>query len=153
VGGKGEHHRTYALHGDGIDSIHAGFDELAMPFERRNEAVEIISEVLAANHAQVFRWYKPPGTNELSCYWDDADVNMLWVTPAAVHIDASTPRPARAPTLTKQDGKYIGWLLPGAIVGTGGAVKNPVTAQALCPETFIRQPAGSICPACEISHE
>jgi hypothetical protein len=65
--GKGDQHRRYAIHGDGIDSIRAGFDEIAMPSERRNEAVKIISEVLDANDVQEFRWYKTPGTDELCC--------------------------------------------------------------------------------------
>jgi hypothetical protein len=153
VGAKGEHHKTYAIHGDGIDSIRAGFDKLAMSAERRNEAIKIIREVLDANHVRVFRWYKTPGTNELSCYWDDADVNMLWVTPGDVHIEASTSRPARSPNWQKQNGKYIGWLLPGANAGTGGGVKEAEVATVLCPETFLHIPVGSVCPTCEIVHQ
>lgn len=149
---KGNKYLDYEIHGEGLDSIRAGFGELGMPLERRDVALRIIREVLDANGVQVFRWYKTPGTNELCCYWDDADVNMLWVTPGDVHIEASTPRPARPPNWQKQDGKYIGWLLPGANAGTGGGQWHVEVATVLCPETFLYIPAGSECPNCEFIH-
>lgn len=151
--GKGERHKSYALHGDGLESIHAGFDDIGMPGERRGEAMKIISEVLDANGVQDFRWYKPPATDELACYWDSAAINMLWVTAGEVHVDVTTSRPPRPLTWQKQDGKYVGWLLPGAVPGAGGAAKQPTTPTVLCPETFIHNPAGTICPTCDIIHE
>lgn len=152
MSGKGDKYLDYEVHGEGIDSIRSGFDELGMPPERRDEAFQIVREVLSANQVQTFRWYKTPGTNELACYWDDAPVNMLWVTVGEVHIDVSTPRPARSITWQKQGGQYVGWLLPGADAGTGGGTKKTEVATVLCPETFIRNPVGTVCPTCEVVH-
>ncbi len=150
--GKGSTYRNYPIHGDSLASIREGFAELAMPRERWDEAYKLLSEVLETNQVSVFRWYKTAGTNELSCYWDDASVNMVWVTAGDVHIAADTPRPSRPTTWQKAGGSYVGWLLPGAHAGTGGGLREPEIAGVLCPETFVRNPLGTLCPTCEVIH-
>jgi hypothetical protein len=150
---KGDAYTCYSVHGDSIDSLAEGFIALGMPASRRSAASQIVREVLKVNNVTVFRWYKTEGTNELSCYWDDAKVNMLWVTSTDVHIERDTRRPERAHDWDKQDGKYIGWLLPGAERGTGGGRRASEVATVLCPESFIRQPLGSTCPTCDAIHE
>ena len=115
--GKGDANRRYAIHGDGLASIRAGLNVLAMPQHRRAEAFSIVSEVLGANRVVEFRWYKTDGHNELACYWDDQPTNVLWVTPRKVHIPAArgnVTRPTRPVTWEKDDGEYVGWLLPEA---------------------------------------
>ena len=149
---KGDYHRTYEIHGDGLESIWRGFAELGMPQGRQAEAFAIVSEVVEANRAAGFRWYKTPGTNELACYWDGATVNMLWITAGEAHIAADTARPERALTWSKQDGAYVGWLLPGADGGTGGGPKKVEVAKVLCPVTYLWQPAGQPCLECEVVH-
>ena len=153
--GKGDANRRYAVHGDGLASIRDGFNELAMPEHRRAEAFSIVSEVLAANRVVDFRWYRTEVTNELACYWDDQPTNVLWVTPSEVHIPAErgrVTRPPRPVNWEKEDGAYVGWRLPGAERGTGGGRRKPELATVLCPQTFIRQPAGSVCPDCDCVH-
>ena len=153
--GKGDANKRYAVHGDGLDSIREGFDHLGMPDYRRGEAFRVVSEVLAANDVVDFRWYKTDGTNELACYWDDQPSNVLWVTSSEVHIPADrgrVQRPARAVNWQKEGGARVGWLLPGAERGTGGGRREPEAAAVLCPETFIRQPVGSVCPTCDVVH-
>lgn len=44
MSGKGDKHREHAIHGDGLDSIGRGFDELGMPDGRRVEALAMIAE-------------------------------------------------------------------------------------------------------------
>jgi hypothetical protein len=149
---KGDAYRRYPIHGNTVESLTEGFDALCMPESRRSQAMQIVREVLKANGVSVFRWYKTERTNELACYWDDADVNKLWITPTEVHVECRTPRPERALTWDKEGGKYVGWLLPGAERGTGGGARTVEMPTVLCPETFLRQPAGSICPTCEVSH-
>jgi hypothetical protein len=126
-----------------------------MPEHRRAEAYRIVGEVLAANDVVDFRWYKTDGKSELVCYWDDQPANALWVTASEVHIPSDTARvmrPGRPVDWQKEDGAYVGWLLPGAERGTGGGRRESEVATALCPETFIRQPAGTLCPRCEVVH-
>lgn len=149
---KGDKYLEYNVHGDGIDSIQTGFDEIGMPRNRHNEAIAIIREVLQANNATNFRWYKPPATDELSCYWEGARINMLWVTPIDVHVDVDTPKPDRKTNWEKQDGQYVGWLLPGANAGAGGGPKHANIPTVLCPKEFIHIPAGVQCPYCEVEH-
>lgn len=113
--GKGDINRQYAVHGDDVESIREGFRELAMPEHRRADAFRIVGEVLAANQVVDFRWYKTDGTNELACYWDDQPVNTLWVTASEAHIPSDTTRvtrPDRPTDWQKEDGAYVGWLLP-----------------------------------------
>ena len=90
---------SHLIHGDGLESIRTGFDELAMPSNRRNDAYALVAEVLKVNEAVVFCWYKTKGTEELACYWDDHETNVLWVTVGHVHIQkdsASVRRPTEA---------------------------------------------------------
>ena len=105
--GKGDVNRQYAVHGDDVDSIREGFRELGMPEHRRAEAFRIVGEVLAANQAVDFRWYKTDGTNELACYWGDQSANTLWVTASEAHIPSDTARvtrPGRPTDWQKEDG-------------------------------------------------
>ena len=157
--GKGDINRQYAVHGDDLESVREGFRVLGMPEHRRAEAFQIVDEVLAANQVVDFRWYKTDGHNELACYWDDQPANTLWVTASKVHIPsdtASVTRPERPTDWQKEGqeeaGAYVGWLLPGAERGTGGGPRESEIATVLCPETYIRQPARTICPTCEVVH-
>lgn len=113
--GKRTQNWSYAVHGEGISSLTPGFDEIGMPAHRRTAAVEIIREVLTANGASDFYWYKPPATEELCCYWDDATRNLMWINAGELHV-ISEPSivalPARPVTYRKQDGDLVGWLLP-----------------------------------------
>jgi hypothetical protein len=155
MSGKGNANRRYRVHGDGVDTIRNGFAELAMPEHRRPEALAIVREVLGANDAINFRWYKPDGTNELACYWGDHPYNVLWVTASEVHIPSDTSRvrrPKRSVDWQKEEGAYVGWLLPGAERGTGGGPRNSEVETVLCPDTYIRQPAGTLCPRCDVVH-
>lgn len=103
-----------------------------------------------------FRWYKSDGANELACYWDDQPTNVLWVAPGDVHVPADrirVTRPTRSLNWEKDNGAHVGWLLPGAERGTGGGRRQPDVATVRCPERFIHQPAGSICPDCDYIHD
>jgi len=153
--GKGDANREYRIHGDGVATLRAGFDEVAMPPFRRAEAMRIVTEVLDANAAVDFRWYKPEGTLEIASYWDHHDRNVMWVTPAEVHIladETRVKRPSRSLTWWKGGGDYVGWLLPGAEKGLGGGRREPAIATVLCPLSYLRIPVGSVCPACDIVH-
>jgi hypothetical protein len=155
MSGKGDANRRYRVHGDGLDSIRDGFAELAMPEHRRRDAFAIVNEVLRANEVVDFRWYKTEGKDELVCYWDEQPYNVLWVTASEVHIVSDTSRvrrPTRSVNWQKEDGAYVGWLLPGAERGTGGGPRNSEVETVLCPETYIRQPSGTICPHCDVVH-
>ena len=152
---KGDLHREYDIHGEGTDSLRAGFDALNMPTGRRAKAVEIVEALIATNRATGFRWYKPPGTNELACYWDGAHKNQVWITNVDVHIqtgsDVAPPSDLNY-TWEKQEGAYRGWLLPGAVQTDGGGSAPAAVKDVLCPVTFIRQPAGTECPDCVMVH-
>lgn len=154
--GKRTQNWSYAVHGEGISSLTPGFDEIGMPAHRRTAAVEIIREVLTANGASDFYWYKPPATEELCCYWDDATRNLMWINAGELHV-ISEPSivalPARPVTYRKQDGDLVGWLLPGAEAGAGGGPRKPTVPTVLCPDQFIEVPAAAECPYCEIRHD
>ena len=156
MAGKRARNQTYEIHGGDTESLHRGFDAIGMPERRRSAAIEIVTEVLAANDVKDFYWYMPPTTPEVSCYWDDATRNLLWVTAGEVHVtnDPSVLRPPRPTTWSKASGDYVGWLLPGADASTGGgALPKPHEVEtALCPVSFVHQPAGVLCPDCEIVH-
>lgn len=113
---KRDRNRRYATSGDGLKSIHEGFVAMCMREDRRRAALNIVSEVLAANNVadSDFRWYKLDSTNELVCYWVGQPTNVLWVTTAKVHMSATRADvncPARPFTWKKKDGEYAGWKL------------------------------------------
>jgi hypothetical protein len=142
------------VHGRGLTSLPVGLADLAMPTSRQRAVHDIVSEILTLNGADDFVWYLPPATPELSCYWDAAATNLLWITTVGVHIKRNglvRPLP-RSFTYEKQDGDYVGWLLPGAEPGGGGGTKRPEVATAVCPATSLRQPAGRVCPECDVAH-
>jgi len=149
---KGATHREYDVHGDDVESLRAGFAQIQMPTERWNAALEIVREVLVANDVAQFCWYKPPTTAQLCGYWDEAEVNMIWISPSEVHINALTPRPQRAPNLHRADGAEVGWLLPGATPGSGGGAHKSKTSAPLCPVWNIEVPVGSECMFCGVEH-
>lgn len=149
---KKDAYLEYDVHGEGVTSLRDGFAQIQMPPERWDEAIEIVTEVLNANGVSQFYWYKPPATNELCGYWDDADVNMIWVSPSDVHVHARTPRPPRATTMQRDEGNLIGWLLPGANSGAGGGPRRAKASKVTCPDTNLDIPAGSECPYCGIEH-
>ena len=151
---KGDIHLTYRVHGSGLSSLVEGFSHIGMPEHRRKEATAIISEILDANGVGVFRWYKTDSLNELCCYWDDAAANMMWVGPGQIHIKSTTPRPSRAITWTKAGGNEVGWLLPGAVAGSGGGPATTVVAsKVLCPDSGVLIPVGTLCPYCDEAHQ
>lgn len=154
--GKGDANRRYRVHGDGVGSLVAGFDEIGMPPHRRVEALAIVRELVDANDVREFRWYKTEGKDELCCYWDDHQVNLLWITANNVHVTADTllvRRPQRATTWREgRDGGGVGWLLPGAVRGAGGGRPRPEASGLRCPVTYLWQPAGTVCPSCEVVH-
>lgn len=151
---KGAVNETYEVHGNSIETIRRGFEAIAMPGHRHAEAGMIVHEVLEANKVVDFRWYVPPGTPEVCCYWDDQETNVLWITSANVAIpaDKGIARPRRALTWSKLDGAIVGWLLPGSESGRGGGLRKAEVPEVTCPVTFIRQPAGQPCPECEVVH-
>ena len=56
---KGNKYLDYDIHGEGVDSIRAGFGELGMPHERRDEALRIVRghvKVLAGGQEKSSRW-------------------------------------------------------------------------------------------------
>lgn len=156
MAGKRDQNQRYEVHGDSIASLSRACAEIGMPEYRRSTAVEIVREVLAANGGVDFYWYVPPATDEVCCYWDDAEQNELWINPGEIHIssdEARTKRPERQLTYSKQDGAYVGWLLPGGQMGSGGGQERAKVATVLCPETYVHVPAGQPCSHCEVVHE
>lgn len=151
---RNDRYQDYEVHGAGISSLPAGLAHLTMTAARREAAQNLVAEVLVRNDADKFVWYMPPATPELACYWDGAPTNLLWITNSEVHVKADGPvtLPDRPTTWSKQDGGYVGWLLPGAEAGSGGGPKRPELPEVLCPATSLRQRAGIICPDCEIVH-
>ncbi|MCU1498531.1 MAG: hypothetical protein JWM47_2484 [Acidimicrobiales bacterium] len=141
-----DRYQTYDLHGSSVTSLPIGLADIAMSPTRQRAAVGIVSDLLALNEAEGFVWYLPPATPELSCYWDAAPTNLLWITTIGVHIKRDGPvLPLPRPlTYQKQDGDYVGWLLPGAEAGAGGGPKRPEVATVLCPASSLRQPAGQV---------
>lgn len=155
MAGKRESIQQYEMHGHEVASLGRGFDELGMPTYRRATAIEIVHEVLEANKASDFYWYKPPATDELCCYWDDAELNLMWINSGELHVrndPASVVMPPRPITYTRTDNELVGWLLPGGEAGTGGNSGKPKARSVLCPVTFIRRPVGELCPDCEVEH-
>jgi hypothetical protein len=121
---------------------------------RQRAALAIVTEILEVNDGRRFVWYVPPSTPEVCSYWDDAPTNLLWITNAGVHLKRGGPVDLlpRAITYQKQDGDYVGWLLPGAEAGVGGGTRQAEVTTVLCPATSLHQPAGTICPDCDIVH-
>lgn len=156
MNGKGEANKRYRVHGDGFNSLTAGFQEIGMPEVRRGEALAIVREVAEANDVREFRWCKTEGKDELCCYWDNHEVNVLWITATNVHIRADISlvgRPQRTTTWREdRDGGGVGWLLPGADRGAGGGRQRPKAAELRCPVTYLWQPAGAVCPSCDTVH-
>jgi hypothetical protein len=155
VNGKGDANKRYRVHGDGVDPLTTGFNEIRMPQHRQREALAIVREVAAANGVRSFHWYKYESKAELCCYWDHHTANVLHITPTNVHIRADTSqirRPPRAITWRDRDGMAVGWLLPGADPGAGGGRRRPIAAKERCPVTYMWLPAGSICPDCDVVH-
>ncbi len=153
--GGAERHRRYKLHGEGFDSLSTGFNALVMPEARRTTAVAIVHEVLEANGALLLKWYMTPGTPEVACFWDDETQNTLWITAGHVHVAAESTtviRSARPVNWEKADGRYVGWLLPGAAAGDGGGKRACQVATVLCPEAFVMVPAGIVCDYCGVDH-
>lgn len=153
MAGKSDRHTGYEVHGEGIESLREGFARLAMPANRHREALTIVREVSDANGASTLRWYMPPVTPEICGYWDDSEVNQLWITSAEVHIAATTARPKLPLTWSKQDGDYVGWLLPGAESGSGGGPQKAKVAETRCPTSFLLHPTGTACPDCDVVHD
>lgn len=149
-----DRYQTYDVHGQGLGTLSMGCAEIGMPDSRQRAAVEIVSELLKLNDADEFVWYVPPATPEVSCYWSGSSRLLLWISPVAVTIKRDGPVSPlqRTPTYQKEDGKYLGWLLPGAEPGTGGGARRPDIATVICPVSFQRQPSGQLCPDCEIIH-
>lgn len=156
---KGDAHRSYDLHGDTVESMRAGFEAIGMPPHRWAEAHDIVTEVLQANGATVFRWYKVPQKAELPCWWDDAERNLLWVWANNVHTAAPDGVPIIAMPARRVDYRTDeafprrGWLLPGGTTGTGGGPAKPTAEQVRCPTTTMLVPAGQVCSHCDEVHE
>lgn len=58
---------------------------------------------------------------------------MLWVTSAEVHVVSDEDRvalPDRPLTWQKENGAYVGWLLPGAVAGTGKGRRETAAGSA-----------------------
>jgi len=117
---KSNKNTDYSFHGNDVDSMKVGFEQIGMPHHRWDEAISIVNEVREANGVRSFRWYKVENTDELACYWDDATKNLLWVQRHEVHVLKEVSLPARPVDYTRDDGELIGWLLPGGSTGTGG---------------------------------
>lgn len=136
-------------------NLRQGFESIDMPRERWTTALEIVEEVLEANAAVDFRWYKPRRTGELACTWAGVDQNALWIGPNNVHVApaiTSLVLPARPRSYSKENG-VVGWLLPGGTSGTGGGPRrHPQTKWIACPVSHELHPAGSECPDCMVVH-
>lgn len=143
----------YDVHGDGVENLREGLAEVGMEDSRRSAAVRLVEEVLEANGAVDFYWYKTSGKDELACYWDDLDKNVLWVTRSEVHVRADDPVIRPHPTNWRgRNGELVGWLLPGAESGPGWGPSKPPITEVTCPQTGIKQPAGRECSYCEVVH-
>lgn len=156
VNGKGDANKRYRVHGDGVESLWTGFEEIGMPEHRRSAALAMVREVVDANNVREFRWYKTEGKDELCCYWDDLALNVLWISANNVHFKADESLVRRSPRTTdwvEHDGSAVGWLLPGGERGAGGGRQRPKVAEVRCPETYMLHPAGTVCPDCDIEHD
>lgn len=156
---KGDAHLDYDLHGETVESMRSGFEAIGMPPYRWPEALSIISEVLAANDAARFRWYKVPQKAELPCWWGDAERNLLWVWANNVHTAAPDGEPIirmpprRVDYRTDEGFPRRGWLLPGGTTGTGGGPPKPAARQVRCPATTMLVPEGQTCSHCDEVHQ
>jgi hypothetical protein len=149
---KGDRHQSYDVHGEGLDTLPEGLSAIGMPELRRAEALRLVRQVATANNARVFRWYKTAGKDELCCWWDELEFNVTWVWPNRVNIKTgAVTLPDRPIDWVGADGN-VGWLLPGAVAGTGGGPRHTSTPTTICPATYIAQPVGSECPDCEVVH-
>lgn len=138
-----------------FETLRKGFAAIGMPQERWAEASAIVRDVLDANDAVDFRWYKPDRTGELACTWEFVGQNALWIGANNVHVAPATTGvvlPARTRTYSKENGT-VGWLLPGASTGGGGGRQTPASRWIACPVTQELQPAGSECQDCMTIHE
>lgn len=142
----------YEFHGNDVDSMRVGFEQIGMPNFRWEEAGVIVKEVLEANAVRSFYWYKVANTDELACYWNDATKNLLWVQRHEVHVLKEVVLPARPIDYVKSDGELVGWLLPGGSTGTGGGPVKAGVAEVLCPATFLWIPKGVECEHCGVIH-
>lgn len=145
---------NHEFEGD-FETLRDGFAAIGMPPERWTDASAIVREVLEANDAVGFRWYKPDRTDELACTWAGVGQNALWIGTNNVHVSTATAGirlPPRTRTYSKQNGA-IGWLLPGASAGSGGGRRSPTTRWVACPVTQELQLGGSECPDCMTVHE
>ena len=149
---KADKHLQYAVHGDGLGSLRGGLIAIRMPEMRRAAAIEIVRHVTESNNARAFRWYKTDGKDELCCWWDNHESNVMWIWQNHVHLKTeAVSLPPRPTTWVGEDG-HVGWLLPGGLSGTGGHIRESRPPTTICPVTFIQQPAGSECPNCEVPH-
>lgn len=149
---KGDIHRQYQVHGDGVETLHRGLSAIGMPEMRRRAALSWVNEVAAVNGAQVFRWYKTDGKDELCCWWDELAFNAMWVWTNHVHVKTGAVTLPDRPTDWVGDDGNVGWLLPGALAGNGGSPRESHVPTTICPVEFITQPVGSECPYCEVVH-
>ena len=145
------------VEGSDFSSLLAGFSAIGMEPGRQATARALVEEVAARNAATGFRWYKPAGSNELSCYWDRSGVNVLWISSGHVHmrVDGPARRPERAADWSGMNGQVVGWTLPGFISGDSSTgVSVPKVSKVPCPEHLAPpQPLGAECPACGVEHE
>jgi hypothetical protein len=154
---KAQHNRNrkYDFYGDDLASIRLGFGDIAMAQDRREAAYEIVAEVVQANGANSFRWYKP-SKDELACYWDHHETNVLWVSPSEVHTVNDASRivlPLRPTDFVRRDGKEVGWLLPYVESGSGGGRQKSTVPTVLCPVTQLTIPANKVCNDCDVVHQ
>lgn len=111
---RGDAFKDHDVHGIGVKDIRRGFDEIGMPTRRHPLAEKIVNEVMAANGATTLYWYVTNSRKEVNCYWDDAEVNTLWIAPNNVHILESTTPPGRSLTWSRSSDGAVGWKLEGA---------------------------------------
>jgi hypothetical protein len=145
------------VEGSDFASLLAGFSAIGMEPSRQATARALVEEIAMRNAVTGFRWYKPSGSNELSCYWDGTGVNVLWIATGHVHMRADGPalRPERPADWSGMSGQLVGWTLPGFIPGdsgTGGSI--PRVSKVPCPDHLAPpQPPGAECPVCGVEHE
>ena len=140
------------MSGNDFSSLLEGFSAIGMPAHRRSVARALIEAVAESNSVVEFHWYKSAGSNELCCYWDGSEVNLLWIGPGQVHVRADGPvvRPSRPIDWRNSEGTLVGWTLPGFIQGEssrGGSVR--AVDRVPCPRHLApAQPVGAECPVC-----
>ena len=138
--------------GTDVPSILRGFAFLGMLPKDQSVARALVDEIVERNSVKRFEWYKPAGTNELACYWDGSQVNLMWITPGHVHVRANGPvvGPERPADWSKANGEWVGWTLPSfAGGGTSSGADRPRVVTVSCPRHLAPpQPAGAECPEC-----